>query len=229
MLTHLAPTARPTWSRLWLLLFGLLVAIGLAAFAGAPPGTDVVDVVDVPAITVPAAIVPIAVLAIAGIVGYAYSDRLLATKARATILILGLAAVSLLTYMVPVMAQAAESGVVRPTESTVITLDATVLSFLVGSVMPLLTAFATKLKASSRIKGVVNLVLSVLGGVLAAFVANSGSLTLIEIASAAIVVYLASGSTYSHLWKPTGVVDAVAGAPASGDYRAAPRASRGIG
>lgn len=207
MLPMLTATVRPTVSRLWLLVIGLFAAFALA-FATSPPDLVVPDIV------APAFVVPLAAIAIVAIVGYAFSETLLATKARTLFLITALAGITTLTYLAPVLAQAADpaDGVVRPTESTVITLDATVLSFLVGSVLPLLTALATKLNASSAVKGVVNLVLSVAGGVLAAFMANSGSLTLIEIASAAIVVYLGSGATYSHLWKPLGTPQAIASA-----------------
>lgn len=109
-------------------------------------------------------------------------------------------------------ALADDSGSVAPTEGAVITIDAALLAFLIGSVMPLLVSLVTKLDASSGVKGVLNLVLSIAGGVLAAFQASSGSLTVMEIAAAAIVVYLGSGATYSHLWKPTGTTAKIANA-----------------
>lgn len=202
MLPMLTAAVRPTTSRLWLLFIGLLAAF---AFALASPPTEATPILI-------AAAVPIAAVVLIGTIGYAYRDVLVATKARTLLLILASAAIATVTFQLPALAQAAESGVVRPTESTVITIDAAVLSFAIGSVLPLLTALAAKLNASSAVKATVNLVLSIAGGVLAAFVANSGSLTPIEIGAAAIAVFLGSSTTYYSVWRPTGATAAVAGA-----------------
>lgn len=105
---------------------------------------------------------------------------------------------------------AAESETVIAVDGdSIITIETTLLAFLVGSIMPLFTALATKLRASSQVKAAVNLVLSLLGGVFAAFVASEGSLTVIEIATAAIATYLASGVSYHNLWKPLGTTQAL--------------------
>lgn len=100
-------------------------------------------------------------------------------------------------------------AVAAGTEGPVVTLDPILLSFLVGSVMPLLTSLVTKLDASSPVKGTVNLLLSVAGGVLAAFVTNNGALRWDEIAGAAITVYLSGQSLYTGIYRHT-VAPAVA-------------------
>lgn len=87
--------------------------------------------------------------------------------------------------------------------------DVTVLAFLSGSVVPLLTGLVTKIQASSRLKALVNLGLSVVSGCVAYLVTVDGSTTVLGLASAAISTYLASGLTYNNLWKPTGVAPAV--------------------
>lgn len=88
--------------------------------------------------------------------------------------------------------------------NTVIQVDMAVLAFLAGTVIPLLTALLTKLEASSGVKAVSNLVLSMAAGGVAYLVTNDGSGDLLELISAAVAVYLTSGVTYQNLWKPTG-------------------------
>lgn len=89
--------------------------------------------------------------------------------------------------------------------NSVIELDVTVLAFLAGTVIPLLTALITKLRASSGVKAVCNLVLSVIAGGVAHLIANEGASTWMELVTAMVAVYLASGVSYQNLWKPTGV------------------------
>lgn len=85
-----------------------------------------------------------------------------------------------------------------------IQVDVTLLTFLAGSLIPLLTAVVTKWRASSRLKAIVNLSLSVLAGVVAYLVGVEGETTVLGLLAAATTTYLASGTTYSNLWKPTG-------------------------
>lgn len=90
-----------------------------------------------------------------------------------------------------------------------IELDVTVVAFIVGTVMPLLTAVLTKLSASSGIKAIVNLALSAGAGVLALFTASGGKTTWYEIVGAVVAAYLASGVSYQNLWKPLKVAPAL--------------------
>lgn len=87
---------------------------------------------------------------------------------------------------------------------TIIQLDVTVVTFVLGSLVPLVVALATKLNASSSLKAAVNVVLSIIVGVGGYLLANDGETTLLALAGAAITAYLASGVTYQNLWKPTG-------------------------
>lgn len=87
--------------------------------------------------------------------------------------------------------------------------DVAVLTFLVGTVVPLVTGLVTKLRSSSRLKAMTNLVLSVLGGVGAWLINAEGKTTVGGLASAIVTTYLASGVSYQNLWKPTGAAQAV--------------------
>jgi hypothetical protein len=134
-------------------------------------------------------------------------------QSRLVLLFLGLVtAVFLVLFAPPTAAFAqsvAESGIVAPNEQSVITIDALTLAFFIGSLLPFLTALATKLNASSQVKGIVNLVLAIAGGVLTAFVTSSGSLTIQEIAAAAIATYLSTQALYTGvLRKPTAALAA---------------------
>lgn len=90
-----------------------------------------------------------------------------------------------------------------------IELEPTVLAFLVGSVVPLLVALLTKLKASPRVKAAANLVVSIVAGVVTFLSTTNGRATFLELAGAAIAAYLASGVAYHNFWKPTGVAPVV--------------------
>lgn len=95
-----------------------------------------------------------------------------------------------------------------------IQVDVTVLAFVSGSLVPLLTALVTKLNAGSRLKALVNLGLSIVAGVVAYLVTVDGSTTVLGLLTAVISTYLASGVTYSNLWKPTGAAPALQSATA---------------
>lgn len=90
-----------------------------------------------------------------------------------------------------------------------IELDVQLLSLLLGSGIPLLVALTAKLGASSEIKSVMNLILSVMAGGLAWAIENSGAFTWQEALTAAVSAYLASGVAYQNLWKPTKIAEKV--------------------
>lgn len=92
---------------------------------------------------------------------------------------------------------------------TVITVPVSILAYISGAVMPLVTGFVTHLNAPSPVKAVLNLALSLAAGVVAAFIAHTGTLTVGEIITAAVQAYLASGVAYIAFWKPTGIAPAV--------------------
>lgn len=142
----------------------------------------------------PSLLLPVAVVGIVGITGFGLS---LKSRSRIVFVLL-IAALFGAAYAGTAFAQAASvTGAGAVDLGAVITIDALTLSFLAGSVMPLLTALATKLDASSTVKGVVNLVLSIFGGVLVAFKTGAGTLTYQEIAASAIATYLSAQALYS--------------------------------
>lgn len=93
--------------------------------------------------------------------------------------------------------------------NTVLQVDLVTLSFVAGSVVPLLVAVAAKLNASSSVKSVLNVVLSIVAGLVATMIEAGGSIELHKLLSAGITTYLASGVAYQNLWKPTGVTGSV--------------------
>ena len=105
-------------------------------------------------------------------------------------------------------AAAAQNVVVAPPDA-IVHVDVAFLALVSGSFIPLFTALATKLDASSKVKATVNLILSITAGVVAAFVAGDGTLSTFGIIQAGISAYLASGVTYSNLWKPSGIAPAL--------------------
>lgn len=92
---------------------------------------------------------------------------------------------------------------------TLVQLPVNLLSAFTGSIAPLVTDLITKSGASSKVKSAVNLVLAVGVGVASAFLAHQGTLDVGQIVQAAITAYLAAGVTFSMLWKPQGVSDAI--------------------
>jgi hypothetical protein len=95
-------------------------------------------------------------------------------------------------------------------------IDAALLALLIGTVIPVVVALLAKWSASSRVKALLNLVLSIGGGVLVAFQqAGSRGVTLYEIIACAGATFLASGVAHEHFWKPTGVTAKVGTATAN--------------
>lgn len=85
-----------------------------------------------------------------------------------------------------------------------IQVDVTVLAFLAGTIIPLLTAILTKLNASSGVKAICSLILSMMAGAVAYLIAHDGNGDLLDLISAMVVVYLGAGASYQNFWKPTG-------------------------
>lgn len=129
--------------------------------------------------------------------------RLTSILARA-VLVIALALGASVAYAAPVSAGVLVASTSADPSPT-IHVDAALLVFLAGSLMPLLTALLTKLDASSKVKAILNLVLSIAAGVLAAFIAaGDAGLSVLQMLTAGITAYLSSQVTYSGLWRPTG-------------------------
>lgn len=96
----------------------------------------------------------------------------------------------------------------------IVQVNVAILGFVAGPLAALVTAVLTKASASAGVKAVVNVVLSIVGGVAAYLIAHDGSASVLAIATVAIETYLASGVTYNHFLKPTGIAPAVTKATA---------------
>lgn len=84
-------------------------------------------------------------------------------------------------------------------------LDVVALTALAGTILPLLTATLTNITASSKVKAIVNAVLSIVTGTVAALIAVDGKMTWAQLVIAIAVAFGASGASYSHLWKQLNV------------------------
>lgn len=96
-------------------------------------------------------------------------------------------------------------------------LDMATAAFLVGTLIPLATAFVTKLRASPGLKAVVTLLLSVIAGTINSIVEAGGEFELRPTVTSVILTWLTAIASYYGLWKPTNAAPKVASiAPASG-------------
>jgi hypothetical protein len=92
---------------------------------------------------------------------------------------------------------------------TVIHMDVGTLSFIAGAVVPLLVGLLTKFNAHPGLKGVLNAVLSAIGGGLAVAIGAHGTVTLGTWLLAMAQTFALSIAAYYGIWKPTGVAGAV--------------------
>jgi hypothetical protein len=83
------------------------------------------------------------------------------------------------------------------------------VTFVASFLIPLAVAALTKSGASSTVKAVLNLGLTVATGVCACVIQAKGSVTLGQITTAVMAAFTGSGLSYQHLWKPTGVAASV--------------------
>jgi len=81
--------------------------------------------------------------------------------------------------------------------------DAASWSLLVGSLMPLVVQHLTNFTTNRRYQSLIAFAACVAAGAGTAYFA--GDLTGKTLVSAALVVYVASETTYQHFWNPTGV------------------------
>ena len=92
---------------------------------------------------------------------------------------------------------------------TFIQVDVLLLNFVLGSLIPLVTAIFTKVNASSRVKSVFNAIVSIATGAGGYLLLNDGRATLVALATYSITAFLASGVAYQNVWKPTGAAPAL--------------------
>ena len=86
-----------------------------------------------------------------------------------------------------------------------VTLDAYWLNVVVGTLLPIVVALVTNKFASSQVKSLTLLALTVVGGALTSIQASGGSFELKPAITGAILSYVVSVATYYGLWKPTQV------------------------
>ncbi len=91
---------------------------------------------------------------------------------------------------------------------TVVTLDLATWALIGGTLVPLIVGLVTKLRASSAVKGLANLVLSAVAGVIAAAIAGGGILTKQSVVAGFLSLVGSVGAYYGVL-KPTGVTGAI--------------------
>ena len=85
----------------------------------------------------------------------------------------------------------------------IVQVDVVLLNFLVGSLIPLVTALLTRFNASSAAKTAVNVTTSLLAGTGGYLLLHDGKASVVALATHAIAAFLASGVTYQNVWKPT--------------------------
>src|SRR3954468_10440330 len=91
----------------------------------------------------------------------------------------------------------------------VLQVDVASVSLILGAIVPFLVGLVTKKWASSGVKAVCNVVLSVAAGVLACIVQANGAVTLGQVTPAAFEALTASGVLYVSVYKPMGLTQKV--------------------
>lgn len=86
-----------------------------------------------------------------------------------------------------------------------ITISAAVAVFLVGTVIPMLTAVVAKRYTSSKFKDAVTIALSVVSGVLTPYVLTGGSFDFWTTVVAALFTYTTAVGVHYRILKPKGV------------------------
>lgn len=83
-----------------------------------------------------------------------------------------------------------------------------IIAVLIGIVLPLLTGLATKLKATSAVKVIVNAVLIAITGIFTTLASEpEAGLPLYDTFYAIALAAASSWGTYARIWKPLGVTD----------------------
>ncbi len=88
--------------------------------------------------------------------------------------------------------------------------DVKALSFVLGTIIPVLVALLTKAGAHPGIKAVLNALLAAIAGVVSLAIASNGEIVVSAALSSIATVWFSSVATYYGLLKPTGTAGAVA-------------------
>lgn len=89
------------------------------------------------------------------------------------------------------------------------------ISIIIGTLIPILVGFLTKLDAPAGLKAVVNAFISAVSGALVTILENGGAFVPREALVAIGSTWVVSIATYYGLWKPTGVSERVQSSTAS--------------
>jgi hypothetical protein len=92
----------------------------------------------------------------------------------------------------------------------VVQIDPVAITYIVGVLIPLITAIFTKEVASSRIKALFTFMQTIITGVLTGVLAVDGDLTVGMILSLVVNTLVAAVASYYGVLKPTGVAPALA-------------------
>lgn len=112
-----------------------------------------------------------------------------------------------------------------PAQTTTITLSAVTVAFVVGVIVPFITALLTKVSAHPGLKGFVTLVLSGITGTVAVLTTNQGhAITVKELVLAIGSAWFMAVGSYLGLWKPTGAAPALH--QATGNFGIGPSAAK---
>lgn len=92
---------------------------------------------------------------------------------------------------------------------TVLQLPVAALSFVVGSLIPLLVAVVAKAGLSSTVKTWINVALSAVAGALAPVIAAQGKLDVWQFITSIFIAATSSAAFHQGVWKPSGISGAV--------------------
>lgn len=98
--------------------------------------------------------------------------------------------------------------------ATLAHLDVGVLTFIIATAIPILTAILTKSTANSSVKSVVTLTLALIATAIQRIVTANGVVNLRTAGSTFVVTWIIAIATYYGLLKPTGVTPGTAKATA---------------
>jgi hypothetical protein len=91
--------------------------------------------------------------------------------------------------------------------TAVVSLDTSLLTVIVGVVLPILVGLVTKRVTRSEVQRVLLLVLALVGGALTSIIAAGGTFDLGNVILNIAVCYFTGQTTYSTVLKPTGIAD----------------------
>lgn len=122
-----------------------------------------------------------------------------------------IAGVMVFGFAAPALAVDSASNAVVAGGEHVLTVPIACWSLITGTVLPLLVNLVTKLAAKPGLKILVNVVLSIVSGIVGSAVVSNGSAVISWTGGTiGMLTFLASVVTYAHLWSPLNVPQKIA-------------------